>query len=213
MSKTPPEVTLFIATGCAHCPSVLQALNDLLKQGAIGRLEATNIAVHPEAAQEHGIRSVPWLRIGPFQLQGSYTPAELRKWVQRAGSEQGLRDYLAELIEKQRLDEAIALARKDEGILKLAIHMLGDMKTPIGVRIGIGALLEDLAEHGHFELAQQELRKLLSAPEAQVRADAAYYLGLSPDSRTREWIGPLLEDPSPEVREIAREALEEADPS
>ncbi len=203
-----PDVTLFIATGCAHCPAVLAALSELVKQGAIGRLDVTNIVERPERAQRHGVRSVPWIRIGPFTLQGSYTPAELRQWVTRAGSDQGLRDYLAELIDTQRLDEAVRLARRDPHLLRLAVEMIGDLETPMGVRIGIGALLEELADDpAALEPALEPLRALLDSGDAPVRADAAYYLGLSPDPRVRDWLDALRQDPDPEVREIVAEAL------
>jgi hypothetical protein len=33
----------------------------LLKGGVIGRLEAVNVAIHPERAAELGVRKVPWL--------------------------------------------------------------------------------------------------------------------------------------------------------
>ncbi len=207
---TPPDATLYIATGCAHCPAVLQALSDLLKQGSIGRLEVVNIAVHPEIAQEHRIRSVPWTRIGPFTLHGNQTPAELRRWVERAGSGEGAADYLAELLENQRLPEAVDLALEDASWSRTAVRMLGDLETPMGVRIGIGALLEDLAGKGHYKAVEPELRALLISPDAPVRADAAYYLGLSANPEARDWLEPLLQDPDDEVREIVREALEEA---
>jgi len=203
----PPEASLYIASGCAHCPTVLKGMNELIEQGAIARLTVTNITAHPEIARQEGIRSVPWIRIGPFTLHGSYTPAELRQWAGRAGSDQGLRDYLAELIENQRLDEAVGLARTDPHCLELAAGMLGDLETPMGVRIGIGAMLEELAESQELGPALPGLRELLHAAEPQVRADAAYYLGLSRQAEVLEWIRPLLDDEDAEVREIAAEAL------
>jgi len=206
--KIPPDATLYIATGCAHCPAVLQGLGELLKQGTIGRLEVINIAAHPQIAREQGIRSVPWIRIGPFDLQGSYSTTQLREWVERVGSDQGLRDYLAELIESQRLDEALQQARSDPHWLELAVDMIADLETPMGVRIGIGAMFEDLADTHQLNPALPGLKALLNAPESQVRADAAYYLGLTHDPEVLEWIEPLLEDENAEVREIAGEALE-----
>lgn len=207
-SPTPPDAVLFIATGCAHCPAVLQGLSGLLEQGLIGRLQVTNVTVHPEAAQAQGIRSTPWIRIGPFTLQGSHTPADLRRWAEQAGTDEGLQDYLAELIENQRLDEALELARAEPHILQLAAMMLGDLDTPIGVRIGIGAMFEELAQQEALTPALEPLREMLSAPQPQVRSDAAYYLGLTHRPDVLEWIRPLLKDKDAEVREIATEALE-----
>jgi len=206
-STSPPDASLFIATGCAHCPAVMQALSDLLKQGILGRLEVINIAAHPEIAQEQGVRSVPWTRIGLFTLHGRHTASELRRWAERAGTDEGIQDYLAELLENQRLGEALELTLEDTHWIEVAVRMLADLETPMGVRIGIGALLEDLAEQGRLAAAEAELRKLLAVSEPQVRADAAYYLGLSGNPEVRHWLEPLLQDDDDEVREIVRETL------
>ena len=72
-----PDAELMIATGCAHCPVVLSGLAELLKKGQIGRLAVTNITSHPEVAEARGVRGVPWIRIGPFELSGAQ-----REWPQ-----------------------------------------------------------------------------------------------------------------------------------
>ena len=42
-----PDALLLISTRCPHCPAMLSALADLVKQGTIGRLEAVNLEQHP----------------------------------------------------------------------------------------------------------------------------------------------------------------------
>ncbi len=205
--RAPLAARLLIATGCAHCPTVLQALSRLIEEGVIGHLEVTNIATHPEVAKDLGVRSVPWIQIGPFTLQGNHTPAELRRWAERAARNQGIADYLGELIESRRLDLALREIRAHPEWNPVLLGMVSDLETPVGVRIGASAMLEDLAEHDELDPLLPGLRELLQAPEAPVRADAAYYLGLSGNPTVREWLEPLLEDPAPEVREIAGEAL------
>ena len=76
-----PEAVLLLSTQCPHCPTVLQGLSELVKQGVISRLEVVNINVRPEIAERHGIRSVPWVKIGDFELEGLHSPAELRRWA------------------------------------------------------------------------------------------------------------------------------------
>ncbi len=205
----PPDARLFIATGCAHCPAVLSAMAELVKQGLIGRLEVVNLMAHPEEAQALGVRSTPWIRIGPFTLQGAHSPGELRRWAERAGSEEGIADYLAELIESRQLDQALRDIRAHPEWRPVLMRLISDLETPIGVRIGVGAILEDLAEHDELGPLLPALRKMLEAPQPQLRADGAYYLGLARDPAVRAWLEPLREDPAPEVREIVAEALEE----
>ncbi|NNF96029.1 MAG: HEAT repeat domain-containing protein, partial [Halobacteria archaeon] len=93
-TSSPPDAELLIATGCAHCPVVLEGLSTLIKEGVISSLRVINIVNQPERAQELGVRSVPWLQLGPFILQGLHSPAELREWAERAGSMEGMSVYL-----------------------------------------------------------------------------------------------------------------------
>ena len=104
MSETEPiapDALLLIATGCAHCPTVLDGLCKLLKQGRLGRLEVINIAARPDYAQSIGVRSVPWTRIGPFELEGAQNPSALAEWAERAATGTGLGPYYSHLLESQ----------------------------------------------------------------------------------------------------------------
>lgn len=91
-------VDLAIATGCVHCAAVLEAISRKLKAGTLGRARIVNIAVDTEFATEHGIRSVPWLRIGSFEFDGAMTPGEIDQWIGHAASDDGIRHYLDELL-------------------------------------------------------------------------------------------------------------------
>lgn len=72
---SPPNAQLFVATLCPQ--SVLHGLTDLLKSGRLARLEIINVDVSPGVAAALGIRSTPWFRIGPFDLSGAMSKAEL----------------------------------------------------------------------------------------------------------------------------------------
>ena len=61
---------MLLGTHCPYCPTVLKELGELVKSGVIGKLVVVNIEQHPEVARELGVRSVPWVRIGPFELEG-----------------------------------------------------------------------------------------------------------------------------------------------
>ena len=42
-----PDALLLISTHCPHCPAMLTALADLVKQGTVGRLEVVNLEQRP----------------------------------------------------------------------------------------------------------------------------------------------------------------------
>ena len=52
IAEKSPGALLLIAPQCPHCPSVLESLTRLIKEGKIGRLEVVNLAEHPEMAEE-----------------------------------------------------------------------------------------------------------------------------------------------------------------
>lgn len=204
---TAPDALLLIAPGCVHCPAVLESLATLIKQGKLGRLEVVDSSVHPEMAQALGVRSVPWTRIGDIELEGVHSPRELALWTQRAASPEGYGLYLNELLANGQLDRVSGLIRQAPRRLPILIGLLGSLKTPMAVRIGVGAVIEDLAGSDMLQSAVAPLRELLSAAEPQIRADACHYLGLCDNPEVVQAITPLLDDPNIEVREIARETL------
>ena len=143
-----PDAELLIASGCTHCPVVLAGLAELVKAGKIGRLEVINIALHPELAEERGVRGVPWIRIGPFELTGAHSQTELAKFVTRAGSDTGMTEYLRESLETGELDSVTRACRRSPQLMPPLLRLAGDLETPFAVRIGVGAVLEDLAPEG-----------------------------------------------------------------
>jgi hypothetical protein len=186
---------------------VLRGLGELLKKGGIGRLEAINIAEHPEAAAEVGTRTVPWCRIGPFELEGLHSERELADWAEHARQGTGMPEYLSDLLESQKLDRVTRLVREQPGRQPDLIALIADLETPMGVRIGVGAVFEELAQHGELSALVPQLGALTRFPEPQIRADACHYLGLTEAPEAIPFVKPLLEDPDAEVREIAAESL------
>ena len=207
ITTQPVDTELLIAPGCAHCPGVMDSLGKLLKEGLIGRLTVTNIASHPEAAEQAGTRSVPWVRIGPYELEGAHSPAELREWAQRAADGGGMGLYLAYLLEHQRLPKAVVLVTENPLLLHELVPLIADLETPMGVRIGIGALFEEVQDQGQLVEILHELGALTRSPQQQVRADACHYLGLTESPEAAAYIRPLLDDSDEQVREIAAESL------
>jgi thioredoxin-like negative regulator of GroEL len=208
-SAAVPDALLLMTSSCPHCPAVLQGLSELVKAGRIGRLEVVNIEVRPEAAQALGVRGVPWVRIGPFQLEGLRTPAELKRWAERAYSPQGMADYFRESLETGKLPKVSAAIEQDPARLDALLLLLSDPLTDLHVRVGIGAVIEGLS--GSAALAQRidQLGALARAEDAHIRGDACHYLALTRDPRAIPHLERLLNDPERQVRELATDGLAE----
>ncbi len=208
MPRSAPDALVLLATGCAHCPVVLEGLSQLLKQGRIGRLEAVNIVEHPEVAQAVGTRSVPWTRIGEFELEGALTLTELSRWVDLAGTERGVATYYSHLLETQRPHKVSQQVMQHPGTLTQLLGLLTTNETPMAARIGVGVVFEDLEGDPRLAHALPSLKALAESDQANVRADAAHYLGLTRLADAAPPLTALLSDTHPDVREIAMESLQ-----
>ncbi len=202
-----PNALLLITTGCPHCPTVLAGASELVKHGKIGRLDVVNIMAHPEVAEQYGVRSVPWLRLGPFELDGLRSPAELKLWAERAGTREGMAEYFRELLDTGQLKKVIDTLHSDEGQFGTLLLLLADPQTTLTVRVGIGAALEEFAGSSALRHLTDELGSLTKSEDAHVRGDAAHFLVLTREPRAMSFLKPLLSDPEQQVREIAQESL------
>ena len=207
-NKTPPDALLLLGTHCPHCPTVLNALSAMVKAGTIGTLRAVNIEQRPDIAQELGIRSVPWVRIGPFELEGLRSEKELRDWSEKAGTTAGLVAWLEELLSTGKITRALALVNSEPDALEALLQLFTGTETPLNTRIGISAIMEDLAGTDRLRGLVGRLGELTRHEEARIRGDACHYLELAGDPAAVAYLKPRLEDPDTAVREVAQEALQ-----
>lgn len=202
-----PDTLLLISTRCPHCPAMLTALADLLKQGVIGRLEAVNLEQRPEVGQVLGVRTVPWLRIGRIELAGVHSKPELVKWAAKADSEAGMADWFHLLLKEGQLPKAQAMIESDPDLLAAVLPIVGNVDASLNVRLGAGVLLEEFAGSDTLLALLPRLGELSQHADARVRADACHYLGLTGDVAARSWLEARVADEDADVREIAAESL------
>lgn len=201
------DALLLLSTHCPHCPTVLAALADLVKQGAIGRLEAVNLEQHPEVGQALGVRSVPWVRIGRIELAGQHGKAELAEWAAKADSEAGIADWFHVLLKEGRLPRAQAAIEADPTLLAAVLPIVGNPEASLNVRLGAGVLIEAFAGSDTLRALLPRLGELSQHTDARVRADACHYLGLTGGAAAKPWLEARVNDADSDVREIAAESL------
>lgn len=216
-NSTPPSALLLIATGCQHCPSVLQSLSELIKEGKLASLEVVNIVSAPERAQALNVRSVPWVKIGEFELVGMKSKSELQQWIDKssqsadASSDKAIDmvDYFEELLSNGELDKVQQLVESKPQTMQGLFDIMQNDQSSLSARLGVAAVIESLA--GSNLLIQQvgALGNYCKDKNPRVRNDACYYLGLTHHNSARRYIEPLLQDDNAEVRETAEDALVE----
>jgi thiol-disulfide isomerase/thioredoxin len=207
-SPSSPDALLFVTPGCPHCAAVLRGLEELAALGRVGELTVIDAAEHPEQAAEYGVRAAPWLRLGPFTLTGSHSPAELRQWADWASGEEGVVHYVEYLLEQGGYQQAAAFVDADVQRLGPLLAIVADPETKLQVRLGVSALLEAHANMPALQHLLPQLAELSRHADHRVRADACHLLGLTGSPAARAAIEACLGDANEEVREIAAEALE-----
>jgi hypothetical protein len=203
-----PDALMLLGTHCPYCQTVLSNLSKLLKSGTVGRLEAVNIEQHPEVARTLGVRSVPWVRIGPFELEGLRSEQELRNWADTAGTETGGAAYLDELLSTGKIDRAIKFVKSNPEAIKALVLLFSNTDTQLNTRIGISAIIENLAGSELLQQIVDRLGELSRHDEPRIRGDAAHYLGLTGSKKAISYVKYLLNDADAGVREVARESLD-----
>jgi len=210
---TAPDALLLLSSACPHCPAVLQSLSDLVKAGTLGRLEVVNVAAHPALAQELGVRSVPWVRIGPFELAGLRSREELAGWARRAEGDaaggDAMADYFHTLLKDGELARVRAMVEAQPQRLAALLPIVANPAASINVRIGASAIFEANAGGPALRALLPPLEELARHADSRVRADACFYLGLSRVPAVRATLEACLADADAAVREIAADALAE----
>jgi thiol-disulfide isomerase/thioredoxin len=207
-TDTPPDALMLMGTHCPYCPSVLKALQALVEAGDISHLETHNIEENPEIARELGVRSVPWVRIGPFELEGLRSEKEFRTWAIKAAASAGHTDWLDELLSSGNISKPLELIKSDPSMMDALLKLFADPDTQLNTQIGISAIMEDLQGTDTLSAIVDQLGELTQHEDARIRGDACHYLALSGNSRAAGFIKPLLDDSDAHVREIAKESLE-----
>ena len=202
------SAVLLISPTCPHCASLLEILSKLVKVGDIGSLEIVNIATLPERASAYGVRSVPWLRLGPFELEGARTEGDIRHWLGKIDSEEGMAEYMADLLANGNLEKVINVVKENPELLRHLISVTGNPETELKVQLGIGAVFEELEGSSILENFVVSLGKLTKHASPKVRADAAHYLSYTASQAALPYLEVLKNDENSDVREIAVEAID-----
>ena len=206
-SAQTPEALLLIGPGCPHCSALLEVLNKLIKNGSIAQLNVVNVAQRPEFARQLGVRSVPWLRLGSFELEGAHSEGEIKQWLERLGSVQGISAYLNDLLLSGKLEKVIKMARSDPNNLRALLLLAADSELSMKVQLGISAVFEDLQGTETLQSVVGDIGELADNSSAKVRADAAHFLSLTQSAQSLPYLQKLAKDENAEVSEIAEEAL------
>ncbi len=107
------------------------------------------------------------------------------------------------------LENIIDMFRHDSSLYSLVGDLIQDER--VRVRMGVTAMMEELKvrDPGNISRAVSSLLPLLDHEEDFVRGDAVNLLGIAGGESALPFLEKALTDKNPNVRLIAREAIEE----
>ena len=211
-NSSPTSVEIFVATGCSHCPIVLNELSGQLKKGAIAELKIINIAEDNTRADALNIRSVPWFSLTNNHtymiFSGNYSPKEIKSWLKTAKSADGMKDYIEEFLSKGELMTIAQAINIQPSILSSIITMLGDEETSMDIRIGLDVLIEQFSTTKILQNHTSELKTIALRDMPRLQIDALHYIALTGDVENKTFLKEQTENTNPQIKEAALEAIE-----
>ena len=117
-------------------------------------------------------------------------------------------EVIADFLAMGHVDNIRAMVKQEPDYLKFAGKLLLDER--FAVRLGLAVLFEYCIEEcpGELYRAIPALNKALSSPQEWVRGEALNLLSIIGTPEALALVRPFLDDPSPQVSEIARDILE-----
>lgn len=207
--RSSPDAVLLVTASCPHCASVMKSLSELVKQGDLASLEIINLEKKPEIAEQLGVRTVPWIKISWIELEGLHSQKQLLEKVQQAGSDEGALAYISEELLEGRVNKVLSLLGRQHDLMRHILHLLGDAEAKLNIRLGAGVVMEEYAAADWFVPYIAQLAQYAQHKDQRVRADICHYLSLTESKDAVPTIKSLLIDASAEVREVAKESLDD----
>ncbi len=204
----PSHVMVLIAPTCPHCPQVVRAALSLAVRSSLITLSIVDAVQFEDLAQRYSVKSTPTTIIDDgMTLIGRLTAEELAGHLLRVAEGSSITPILESMIKAGRAEDAAGLicARKQpEAILPIY------MSKEFSVRMGALVALEEVLEKNPriLDPIVAELTALLFQEEVGLRGDTAELLGKIGNPAAIPALRRAAEDPDPDVREAAEEALQ-----
>ncbi len=214
-TSTPSSAELFIATGCRHCPIVLNKLSEQLKKGELSSLKITNIAVDNKRAEELNVRSVPWFSLSNknsfMVFSGAHTVKEIQQWLITSQTENGMQKYIEQHLASGEIMTIVQAIQINPEIFSHVLTMIEDEETSMDIRIGLDVLIENFSASETLQKYTPELKVIASSDNLRLKIDALHYIALTGDIKNKDFLQGKTKDADMQIKDAAIEALETLD--
>jgi alkyl hydroperoxide reductase subunit AhpF len=209
--QRPAELLVFVGASCPHCPGAARSANRIALATPLVTVSIVDVQAHEELARRFNVRAVPLTVLdGDLAVTGVVPPADLVDKILSREEDSHGKEVLLSLVENGRFDEAADQMQTGPG----AAHFVSIWESSAtSLRIGLLIAVEQVLEANRAALdgIVADLLPILRDEDPTLRGDTADLLGRIGRRAATDALAALLEDPNPDVAEIAAEALEEID--
>jgi thioredoxin-like negative regulator of GroEL len=205
--ETDAELVIFVAEACPHCAQAVRVADALARSSPRLKVSVVDAQRSPELAERFRVMEVPVTVLdGELSWVGVEDAAQVAERIVARGTEAHERAVLESMIRSGRHADAISRITDGGGARHFAaIWLASTTSTRIGLMLVAEGALEQDGESLHS--AVDALLPALESEDAALRGDTADLLGQIGHPAGIEALRPLLDDPNPDVAEIAAEAL------
>ncbi len=212
--KLPATLTLFIAPQCGFCPAVVRQLMPLPLVDNQIQLIIIDGSLFPEVAETHKIEAVPTLLLDEeFRWTGSVPLKEIIDTINTRNPASLGSASLENMLKDAQAGKLAAMMLDAGQIFPAFYELLFHPKWHI--RLGAMVVVEEIADQ-NADMTAEVINRLwdeFGRLSDQVKGDILYLFGVSRDGRAIAWLEEVLDGVyNEEVKEAAREALEELEP-
>jgi len=207
--EEPAEVLVFMAPPCPNCPHSVDAAIRVALASPIINTTIIDVQQYPELSKQFGVRSVPMTILDRgLSTVGIMKEEALVEQILSRGSDEFEHKVFISIIESGRFDDAVNAIKQGRGASCFFAAWKGSATS---LRIGLLLASESALEEDSAILdgLVPELLTLLDSEDTTLRGDTADLLGRIGHTSAIERLERLLDDPNPDVAEIAFDALDE----
>ncbi len=204
----PAEVLVFIAASCPHCPQAVRAALQLALASDQVQVTIVDAQFFEALAARYKVRSVPTTILdGGYTTIGVEPAIKLAQRLLARDDPAGEGEVFASLLDSGRLDDA---AQRMVVGKSLPAFLGAWRKSTTAARVALMLCAQKAmaTKREALDPLVGELLDLLGVEDAALRGDTADLLGQIGHLDAAGSLKPLLDDPNPDVAEIAEEALD-----
>jgi hypothetical protein len=210
--SSPVHVLVLMAAACPHCPGVVRKVLSASVRQPLVTACIVDAVEFQDLAEQYRVKSTPTIIVNEgTTLVGALSEAQLVDAITRASQGGSLTDIVESMIAAGRAEDAAELICREKGPGSiLPLYRSQEFAVRMGALVTFEAALE--LDPRSLDPVVGELITLLSDADVGLRGDTAELLGKIGDPSAIPALKKATQDPDPDVREAAEEALAAMEP-